>query len=270
MVKAAVFLAAGEGKRFDPISQFIPKELLLLGRIPVLGWLVREVVNAGVMEVVLVSAPGKRSLEKYFRRLAKEYGLRAKVVRQQEPLGTADAVFKAQKYLRWKPFLVYYCDEVWLGEPSRAQQLLEAYREIERPICAVVRVDDRQLLSRLGVIKKGREERPGLFIIERIVEKPKGKSPSNLALVSGMVLEPSIFEAIEEAILRVPGEREVYLTDALNLLCRTVVVYALELEGEWVDAGTLERYPQAFVQMTLADPVIGEEFRKYLEDIFKA
>lgn len=283
MIKTAVILAAGKGVRFAPLSQFIPKELLPLGGclMPVLGWLVREVVNAGVSEVILVSAPSKRPLERYFRFLAEEYGLKkAIVVHQEEPRGTADALLKAQEHLGQRSFLVYYCDDLWLGEPSRTQQLQEAYAEVGRPICAVVRIKDRQLLSRLGVIKIGREtrldsptassarqERPGLYVIERIEEKPRRKPPSNLALVSGMILEPSIFGVVEEVIQRFSSKGEVFISNVLNHLCRTTTIYALELEGVWVDAGTSERYLSAFVQMALADPTVGEEFRAYLQKL---
>lgn len=268
MIKTAVILAAGRGTRFAPLSQFIPKELLLLGRMPVLGWLLREVVNAGVSEVILVSAPSKRPLERYFRFLAEEYGLKkAIVVHQEEPRGTADALLKAQEHLGQRSFLVYYCDDLWLGEPSRTKQLQEAYVEVGRPICAVVRIDDRQLLSRLGVIKIGREKRPRLYTIERIEEKPRRKPPSNLALVSGMILEPSIFGVVEEVIQRFSSKGEVFISNVLNHLCRTTTIYALELEGVWVDAGTSERYLSAFVQMALADPAVGEEFREYLRRV---
>jgi len=263
----AVILAAGEGRRFFPLSAYVPKELVPLGRRPIIEWVVQEVVGAGIEEIILVSAARKAALERLFRRLADEYGFRARIVRQDVPRGTADAVLRARRHLH-EPFFVYYADEVWLGE-SRARQLRAAYESLGCPavLLPVFRVEDQGLLARLSAVEVREEVSSGLYSISRVIEKPlPGSAPSELAVVSGIVLEPPMLEEIAVAVKEAAADRgEVYLTDAISWLLHRWPVYALEPKGEWVDVGTIERYPEAFVRVALAEG--GEEFRGFLKSV---
>jgi len=265
VVETAVLLAAGKGTRFFPLSAYFPKEMLPLGRKPILEWLVREVLSAGIRGIVLVSSPAKVAMEHYFRALAEIYGFQARVVRQKVPRGTADALLKARRYLK-SPFLVYYVDEIWTGEPSRAQQVCAAFAGTgQTPIIPVLRTSDSTLLSRMGVVAVDRQIYSGLYPVRRIVEKPlPGEAPSDLAVVSGIALAPWVLGELERNVAMGFGS-EVPLTHILDRICHGHPAYALELEGEWVDAGTLERYPEAFVRAALAEG--GEEFRRFLESV---
>src|SRR5205823_12865802 len=54
------------GTRFLPVTKTVPKEMLPLVDVPILDVVVSEAVAAGASEVVIVSAPGKASLDEYF------------------------------------------------------------------------------------------------------------------------------------------------------------------------------------------------------------
>lgn len=228
--------------------------MLPLGRKPLVEWLVEEAVGAGIPEIVLVSSPAKVALEYYFETLAEIYGFQPKIICQASPRGTADALLTARQFL-YDSFLVYYADEIWLGEPSRAQQLSSAYEDLGRSIVPVVRIGDPRQLTQLGVVDvyPNFVRRSGLHRIRGIVEKPE-KAPSDLAAVSGMVLTSEIFPFLEEANRRAAMEgREAYLTEAIDLLAREKTVYALELTGEWICAGSLNRYPEAFIRAAVSE-----------------
>src|SRR5437667_10870767 len=66
-VHYGVIPAGGLGTRFLPISRTIPKELLPVIDTPVIELVVSEMAAAGIGRVVIVSAPGKESLDAYFR-----------------------------------------------------------------------------------------------------------------------------------------------------------------------------------------------------------
>ena len=66
-VHYGVVPAGGLGTRFLPISRTVPKELLPLVDTPVIELVVSELASAGVDRVVIVIAPGKESLDAYFR-----------------------------------------------------------------------------------------------------------------------------------------------------------------------------------------------------------
>src|SRR5262245_37734742 len=62
----AVIPAAGLGTRLLPATKSIPKELLPLVDLPAIHLIVEECANAGITQIVLVSAVGKTGMEDYF------------------------------------------------------------------------------------------------------------------------------------------------------------------------------------------------------------
>src|SRR5215217_6044354 len=56
-IKMAVIAAAGQATRMWPASKVCPKELFPLGKIPVIAYLVWELVDAGIEHIVIVAAP---------------------------------------------------------------------------------------------------------------------------------------------------------------------------------------------------------------------
>ena len=66
-VRYGVIPAGGLGTRFLPISRTVPKELLPIIDTPVIELVVAEMAAAGITRVVIVNAPGKESLDAYFR-----------------------------------------------------------------------------------------------------------------------------------------------------------------------------------------------------------
>src|SRR6266403_2230083 len=55
-IKTAVIAAAGSATRMWPASKVYPKELFPLGRIPVIIHLVWELMDAGIGEIIVVTA----------------------------------------------------------------------------------------------------------------------------------------------------------------------------------------------------------------------
>ncbi|SYZ77250.1 nucleotide-diphospho-sugar transferases [Trichococcus shcherbakoviae] len=68
------------------------------------------------------------------------------------------------------------------------------------------------------------------------MEKPKAEeAPSNLAIIGRYLLTPEIFEILEK---QAPGEGgEIQLTDAIDTLNQTQLVFAKRFEGTRYDVG---------------------------------
>ena len=67
-IRKAVIVAGGWGTRFLPITRSQPKEMLPLVDKPVIQYAVEEAISAGMEQIVLVTALGKRAIEDYFDR----------------------------------------------------------------------------------------------------------------------------------------------------------------------------------------------------------
>lgn len=68
MIKKAVLPVAGLGTRFLPASKSIPKEMVTVVDRPAIEYVVREAVEAGIEQIILVTHSSKASIENYFDR----------------------------------------------------------------------------------------------------------------------------------------------------------------------------------------------------------
>ncbi len=134
-VRTAVIPAGGLGTRFLPFSRSVPKELLPLVDTPVIDFVVSECVAAGIERIVIVGAPGKEAIARYFRpqerlreRLAAEGRAEdlqtlersqrladVRVVVQEEARGNGHAVLVAREAVGDEPFAMIWADDLVLG-----------------------------------------------------------------------------------------------------------------------------------------------------------
>ena len=123
----AVVMAAGEGRRLRPLTERWPKPLLPIDGRPVLATLLRDLAEAGLERVWVVSGHLGAQIEALVGD-GSAWKLEARVVRQPEPLGSADAVRRAVEAGAEPPLLVTAADTVFSpGDLERAS----AFREGE-------------------------------------------------------------------------------------------------------------------------------------------
>ncbi len=286
-VRKAVIPAAGWGTRLLPASKVVPKELLPLIDKPVIQFAVEEAAASGVSDVILVTSQNKRAIEDYFDRVFElEAVLSAKgntvrleqvtsvnnlanvyAVRQKEQLGLGHAVLTAKSLVGNEPFAVFLPDDVIDAEVPVLRQLLDVHERYGCSVLAVKRVEPEEV-SRYGIID-AEEVAPRTHRVKRMVEKPRLEdAPSRLAIIGRYVLTPEVFERLENVEPGAIGE--IQLTDGIGGLLEDQEVYALEYEGELLDAGTALGLLKSSVQMALKRPDIATEFRSWLEDVIKA
>jgi UTP--glucose-1-phosphate uridylyltransferase len=275
-VRVAVIPAAGLGTRFLPVTKTIPKEMLPIVDRPAIQLVIEEVVAAGVDEVVVISAPSKDPLDRYFlsapileRRLTSEGRTadleiarsperlaKITVIHQHEARGNGDAVLRARDLVGNRPFLMIWGDDITTAAVPVARQLVEARtRQGGGSVAAVMRVP-RIEVSRYGMIE-GEPAGGRTWRVRRLVEKPRPHDVStDLAQVHGYVLEPMVFEHLARAQVGRGGE--VWLADAVNALAQFAPVWAYEFEGERFDTGDRLGYVQAVVSAALDRPELGD------------
>src|SRR5207253_8130611 len=100
-----------------------------------------------------------------------------------------------------------------------------------------------------------------------LVEKPKpGQAPSNLAIAGRYVFSPLIFDMIRR--VKPDARGEIQLTNAMAQMCeegQRVLAVKLPANERRYDIGNFPSYFETFVEFALADPLYGDEFRKFLE-----
>jgi UTP--glucose-1-phosphate uridylyltransferase len=283
-VRKAVIPAAGFGTRFLPVTKTVPKEMLPIVDKPVIQYIVEEAVASGISDIILVTSTNKKPLEDFFdsnfeleqtlaqtgkQRLLEEvrrttYLANVVFVRQKQPLGNGHAVLAAKHAVGDEPFAVLWGDDIMLGDPPVTRQLLEVAERYGGPVVGVRRVSE-EYFEKYGMLEvepiDGRVSRA-----RSVVEKPpRDESPSDLAQIGGFVLTPDIFDLLEDTPVGPSGE--IYLADALLRLMAQRTVYAYEFIGTRYDAGNKLEYLKATVELALANPELGQDFRQYLQGL---
>lgn len=283
-VKKAVIPAAGMGIRFLPATKALPKEMLPLIDTPIIQFVVEEAIAAGIEDIIIVTGRGKRAIEDHFdRSLELEYFLEQKgqlnplamvrkvsgladihYVRQKEPLGLGHAIYQAKWHIGNKPFAVLLGDEIFRGTNPATGQLINSYMRTGNTTLAVRPVPLNQV-NKYGVIRPGNTEN-GLLKVAGLVEKPAPeKAPSNLAIIGRYVINPQIFDILEQLS---PGHNgEIQLTDALQIMTATQDIYAVETLGRRYDVGDKIGYLKAVVEFALERDDLGNKFSDFLKGL---
>ena len=280
-IRKAVIAAAGHGSRMLPATKALPKEMMPVVDKPAIQYIVEELVEAGIEDILIITGRGKRAIEDHFDRNVEVHDALAKrddrsmlatlerieqladihYLRQRELLGTGHAVLKARRHVGDEPFAVLFGDDLVVSETPCIGQLMDRYSKFRAPILAVKEVATEHVGS-YGVIRT--EDIDGASLVRGLVEKPDpSRAPSNLACLGRYIFEPDIFDFLNRITPADSGEYQ--LTDAIQLMIQSRPVYACAVEGDWHTVGDLLSYLQTTVSFALAHPVLGESFQEYLK-----
>lgn len=285
-IRKAIIPVAGMGTRFLPATKAQPKEMLPVVDKPVIQYIVEEAVNAGIEEIIFVTAIGKRAIEDHFdRNFELEYRLEQKnkmkeleeimqvgklakfaFVRQQKPLGDGHALLAAAPFVsKDEPVAVLFGDDIIAGKVPAIGQLIATFEKYGEPVIAVQEVPMDEV-SRYGVIS-GIQTGKRTWEIKNFVEKPKKEdAPSNLAVVGRYVITPEILRRLET---QTPGkDGEIRLADAFTAHAKEgKALYGCQFEGRRYDCGNKLQFIIAQIELGLTHPEVKDDLKAYLSSL---
>ena len=288
-INIAVVPVAGLGTRLLPATKSQPKEMLPIGRKPVVQYVVEELARVGMQRILFITGPGKASIENHFDlnaeliQVLRENGkedllaelsferapLQYFYTRQRQQLGLGHAIACAEPFIGNQPFAVALGDSI-IGLNAQSDILGRmSNRFVENKAEAVIAFTEvpRDRVPYYGVAKPRTDS--DFFELEDVIEKPSiDEAPSNLVISARYVLAPSIFEALGQIQPGSGGEYQ--LTDAIRLIIQGGgKVYGMRLGADEhrYDVGNYDSYFQAFVEFALADERCGPALRKHLKSI---
>ncbi len=286
-INIAVVPVAGLGTRLLPATKSQPKEMLPIGRKPVVQYVVEELAQAGMQRILFITGPGKASIENHFDlnaeliQVLRENGkeellahldferapLQYFYTRQKRQLGLGHAVSCAESFVGSQPFAVALGDSVigLNGVSDVLSRMKSCFFEKNAEAVIAFTEIPRERVSAYGVAKTA--EDGDIFKLEDVVEKPDiDQAPSNLVIAARYLFAPGIFDALGQIQPGSGGEYQ--LTDAIRILLQAgSKVYGVRLtEAERrYDVGNFKSYYKAFIDFALADEKHGPELREYLD-----
>ena len=231
MIKKAILPVAGLGTRFLPASKAIPKEMVTVVDRPAIEYVVREAVEAGIEQIILVTHSSKASIENYFDRnfelettleQKKKFDLLKEItdilpkhvsvvsVRQPQPLGLGHAVLCAKDIVGNEAFAVLLPD---------------------------VLVKNQSCDNDLSLMIQRFEQSQAAQIMALLENTPRGTG------------------------------NEIQLTDAIATLQQSQNVEAYRMKGQTFDCGSKLGYLKAVLHYGIEHPKLGAEFKGLIQEL---
>jgi UTP--glucose-1-phosphate uridylyltransferase len=290
-ITKAIVPAAGLGTRLLPATKSQPKEMLPVGRKPVLQYVVEELQAAKLRQILIITGRRKRTIEDHFDpdaqlvSVLKQAGNEARLAdlsyiegksrffytRQSTPKGLGHAISLGADFAGNDDCVVALGDSLIAAKDpsSPLRAMMEAHRHLGAAATIAVEKVPPEEAFRYGIVSiNGAEPPPGEPVaVTGIVEKPPaGSAPSTLAVAARYVFSPAIFEALDRTLPDRQGE--IQLSDAIQLLIqmkKPVYAWLLSPDQLRYDVGNFESYFRTFIDFALADERYGYLVRKYLK-----
>lgn len=285
-VTKAVIPAAGFCTRVLPVTKVQQKEMLVIVDKPSLQYIVEELVESGIKDIIIVTGRNKNSIEDHFDhsyeledtlKKNNKNTLLEKIedissmanicyVRQNHPKGLGHAILKAKSFIGDEPFVIALGDDIVYNDVPVAKQLIDNYSKYGSSIvgCQEVKESD---VSKYGIVKPLLSLDEKTVEMEDFIEKPSIKeAPSKLACLGRYLLTPKIFDYLEKTE---PGKGgEIQLTDAIVAMMKDgEKVLAYNFEGKRYDIGNKFGLLKANIEFGLRNDETREELLEYLKSI---
>ncbi len=226
-----VILAGGLGTRLYPLTKVTSKHLLPVGNEPMVFHTIKLLTEAGVNDILIVTNPIHVGDFVSVLGSGKEFGCEFTYRVQEEAKGIAHALALAEGFAAGGSTVVMLGDNIF---ESSIRQVVQDFKKQQNGARVLLKhVDDPE---RFGVANFNGNK---IVSIEEKPEHPK----SNFAVVGVYIYDSSVFEIIRTIEPSQRGEYEI--TSVNNVyIARGQLSYTI-LQGEWVDAGTIDSLAEA-------------------------
>ena len=281
-IRKAVIPAAGFGTRLLPITKAKPKEMLTVVDKPIIQYVIEDLSEAGVDNILIVTGRGKSAIENHFDKNADlecklEKSGKLEILeeirrinnlanifytRQKEQKGLGDAIYCGKEFIGDEYFIAMVGDTIYTG--NVVKKMLETYEKYKCSVIVLERVP-MESVSKYGVID-GEDLGDGVYSIKDMVEKPPiEEAPSNLIITGAYLLSPKIFEHLENTK---PGRGgEIQLTDAMRSLLEEEKIVGVIVDYKRYDIGNIRGWLEANVELAIEKmPDFKEYIRKLVND----
>jgi len=230
-----VILAAGYGTRLKPLTDSLPKALVLLDGKPLLYHVIEKFIRFGIKDIVINAHYFADKVEDYLQK--SNFDARITVVRENKILGTGGGIKNMEKYITGDLFLVHNVDVV---SNVDLDELLFYHKQNDAFVTMVMEkrvtgnkviVDKFARICGVDYIRKR----------ERFISRDPGTEFEYLAFDGIHLVSSKIFSYFQDdgffSIIKT------YLD--LIKIDKKILSFKLKENGYWLDVGTPEKLQQA-------------------------
>ena len=224
-----MILAAGLGSRLRPLTTHLPKPLVPILNRPLLGYLIRQVRQAGIHEIAINLHYRGEQIRSWLGR-GEQLGVEVTYSEEAELLGSAGGVQRMRQFFGNEPVLIVHGDILFDVDLSAVIQY-----HLSRAALATIVLHPAHHRYNYGKIKVNAHGQIAQFVDQQL---PWVSGPLTETLFTGVqILDPAVLDAISMAGV------SALTTDVYPALLRNPSrLYGYLMHGYWSDIGTPRRY----------------------------
>tara|TARA_Y100000034_G_scaffold133699_1_gene199921 strand:+ start:1103 stop:1855 length:753 start_codon:yes stop_codon:yes gene_type:complete len=239
----AIILCAGKGERLMPLTENIPKPMVLIDNKPVLEYLIKLCKKHNITEIAINTSYFPEKIKEYFGN-GEKFGVKLTYSFEQELLGTSGSLNNFKYFFNQEPFFVIYGDNITnlnltemlnYHKSKNAFATLYLYKENV--------IDDKTSIGCVVVDENNK--------IKEIIENPTEEDrirltniPDERKLINTgvYILDPSILDFI-------PKEYSDFMKNIFPGLLNTKDFYGFQQDCYFKEVGQMQRYLQAKIAL---------------------
>ncbi len=226
LLKKVIILAGGLGTRLSPLTNNIPKPMVLVQGKLTLHHIIENLKRYGIKEIILSVGYKAEKIKEYFGD-GSSLGVKITYSTENKPLGTGGAIKQAAAGLT-EPFFL-----VW-GDCLTDINFIELYQTfINNQSLITMAVTKLENIQDYSLIKIEEQK------VKQFVEKPELKN------ISSGYIDIGIYIISPECLKILPTGKSSIEKDCFEKIVQEGKITAYFHQGQWFPTDTLERYYHA-------------------------
>ena len=225
MIKKAMILAAGFGKRIYPLTLKNPKPLLKIGNETLLSNALKFLELFGVKQAVINVHYLREQIVEYLDK--SQFNLTINIVNEKDKiLDTGGGVLNAIQHFSNEPFLTINPDTIWNSHYLEELRLMEkAFFENEKNKCSLLVVNKKKSFD---------QSFKGDFSLEKNLINRKDKNNLNYIYTGLQIIKPEVFSSLYTKIFSI--------NKIWDKLIESNELYGMESNIDFLHVSTLDIY----------------------------
>ena len=194
MIKKAMILAAGFGKRIHPLTLKHPKPLLKIGKETLLSNTLKFLTLYGIKQAVINVHYLEEQIVDYINR--NQFNLTIKIVKEKvKILNTGGGVLNAIQHFSNEPFLIINPDTIWNSHYLKELKLMEKlFFENKKGKCLLLVVNKKKNFDQFF---------KGDFNLKNNIINRKDKDDLSFIYTGLQIIKPEVFNGLSEEVFSI-------------------------------------------------------------------
>ena len=225
MIKKAMILAAGFGKRIHPLTLKCPKPLLKIGNETLLSNALKFLEQFGIKQAVInVHYLGEQIVD-YIN--SNQFNLSINVVKEKDKiLDTGGGVLNAIQYFSNEPFLIINPDTIWNSHYLKELKLMEKlFFENKKNKCSLLVVNKEKSFDKSF---------KGDFNLKNNLISRKDTDDLNCIYTGLQIIKPEVFSDLDAEVFSI--------NKIWDMLIETNELHGIESHIDFLHVSTLDIY----------------------------